>query len=50
MASASRERTSRMLDFAEHGIKILKLADPDGKKIQLSSPLEEHPSDEAEKP
>ena len=39
-----------MLDFAEHGIKILKLADPDGNKIQLSSALEEHLSDEAAKP
>lgn len=40
----------RVVEFARHEIKILQLLDPDGNKIQLSSPLEEQTPDEAEKP
>ena len=29
----------RVLDFKEHGVRILQLLDPDGNIIQLSSPL-----------
>jgi len=40
----------RVLDFTQHGIKILQLVDPDDNKIQLSSPLNEQSAHEASKP
>lgn len=30
----------RVLDFAQHGVRIVQLRDPDGNVIQLSSPLD----------
>ncbi len=40
VARATGERP-RVLDYDQHGVRILQIRDPDGNIIQLSSPLEQ---------
>jgi catechol-2,3-dioxygenase len=36
----------RVVDFDAHGVRILQLRDPDGNRIQLTSPLEDRPQEQ----
>ncbi len=42
-AGAALDSRSKVLEFREHGIRILQLEDPDGNVVQLSSPLPAEP-------